>query len=111
MDATADHELPGYTLVSETQENPETSTSQHNSSPLVREPHEHVNSLLNGGGHAWMLLHLLSDAPARSRFPIYFNGSTVRGSAQIDYLYNPQTIYSVVVEVGMLLVQASCTNV
>lgn len=111
MDAMDDHELPGYTLMSETQEVSEISASQSNRRPLVHEPHEHVNSLLNGDGHAWMLLHLLSDAPAGSKFPIYFNGSSIRGSAQIDYLYNPQTIHSVVVEVGMLLIQVSCTNV
>ncbi|KAG8748109.1 hypothetical protein FRC10_008842 [Ceratobasidium sp. 414] len=76
--AEDDEELPGYTR--------------------MREPHEHVNSLLNRNGQPWMSLELLSEAPARSKFPVYFNGGTVRGLAHIT-LESPQTIRSVVVEV------------
>ncbi|QRW03767.1 hypothetical protein RhiLY_02766 [Ceratobasidium sp. AG-Ba] len=73
-----DEELPGYAP--------------------TREPHEHVHSLLNRNDRPWMSLKLLSEAPRESKFPIYFNGGTVRGSAQLT-LENPQTIRSVVVEV------------
>ncbi|KAG9120385.1 hypothetical protein FRC07_004143, partial [Ceratobasidium sp. 392] len=73
-----DEELPGYTP--------------------TREPHEHINSLLNRNGQPWMSLKLLSEAPTGSKFPAYFNGGTVRGLASI-FLESPQTIRSVTIEV------------
>lgn len=75
-------ELPGYTP--------------------AREPHEHLNTLLNRNNKPWMTLRLLSEAPVGSKFPVYFDGGMVRGSAQID-LDTPQTIRSVVVEVRVFL--------
>ncbi|KAF8606404.1 hypothetical protein BDV93DRAFT_604391 [Ceratobasidium sp. AG-I] len=86
MSAPVDDELPGYTP--------------------AREPHEHLNTQLNRNGKPWMTLRLLSDAPVGSKFPVYFDGGTVRGSAQID-LDSVQTIRSVVVEVKCKLGLAS----
>ncbi|KAG8693923.1 hypothetical protein FRC09_010175 [Ceratobasidium sp. 395] len=74
-----DELLPGYTAAS-------------------REPHEHLNLGLDQGGKPWLTLRLLSDAPAGSKLPVYFSGSSVRGSASIN-LTRPQTIRSVTVEV------------
>ncbi|KDN50750.1 hypothetical protein RSAG8_01248, partial [Rhizoctonia solani AG-8 WAC10335] len=63
-----------------------------------REPHEHVNSLLNRSSRPWVTLRLLSDAPVGNKFPVYYDRGTVQGSVQIR-LESPRTIRSVVVEV------------
>jgi hypothetical protein len=63
------------------------------------EPHEHLSLLLNQNARPWMTLKLLSEAPVGNKFPVYFDGGTVRGAAQID-LNTPQTIRSVAVEVS-----------
>ncbi|KAG8764354.1 hypothetical protein FRC12_008150 [Ceratobasidium sp. 428] len=86
-----DEILPGYTAAS-------------------REPHEHLNSGLDQGGKPWLTLRLLSDAPAGSKLPVYFSGSSVRGSASIN-LTRPQTIRSVTVEVRGKLCLATANGI
>ncbi|QRV89556.1 hypothetical protein RhiJN_17574 [Ceratobasidium sp. AG-Ba] len=62
-----------------------------------REPHVHLNSIPGRNGQPWLTLRLLSDAPAGSKTPIYFNGGSVHGSAEIE-LESGQTVRSVVIE-------------
>lgn len=64
----------------------------------VTEPHKHLSSLFDRNGQPWMTLRLLSEAPMGNKYPVYYDGGTVRGSVQLN-LESPQTIRSVVVEV------------
>ncbi|QRW03766.1 hypothetical protein RhiLY_02765 [Ceratobasidium sp. AG-Ba] len=66
-----------------------------------REPHVHLTSIPGRNGSPWLTLRLLSDAPAGSKTPMYFNGGSVRGSAEID-LKSGQTVRSVVIEVSTI---------
>lgn len=90
-----DNDLPSYTRTSE----------QSVSSPTrrdsgAREPVEHTDSLFSSNGRPWVTLHLISNAPAGSKFPMYYSGDAVRGTAEL-ILDGPHTIHSVVAEVRL----------